>query len=121
MFLATSDPRSAPFRGPRRAQILAHIERSRHRVVGDLARKGECERVAVPFGVHAPQPNRAAVNSPGQLSRDEVAMMRTVDLLASLSDKNRLRRATGRLLDAHIPKAVQVGGRLLRPGLPCSV
>src|SRR5438309_3031459 len=43
--------RDAPLRCPASAQVLAHVERARHRVAGDLAVEGVVERVAALLAV----------------------------------------------------------------------
>src|SRR5437879_2150027 len=85
-------PVVVPFRGPFRRQVLAHVERSGHRVAGDRARETETQRISVAFGVGARELRAAAVDRAREIARHEVPLVRAFDAAADLLQMQRMGR-----------------------------
>src|SRR2546427_7088376 len=79
-------PRGAPLRG----QVLTHIERAGHRVARDGAGKTETQRVPVTLSVRAGDLNGVAVDGSGEIARDEIALMRSLEPRAHLLHMQRV-------------------------------
>src|SRR5215210_7254827 len=94
-----------PCRRPLCTQILAHVERSGHFVAGDLTGKDKGDRIAVGFAECASYLNLIAVDRAGEIARNELTLMRAIDRVRTLTQMQRVRRAAGSVLDAHVPFA----------------
>ncbi len=107
------DDSSAPARTPPGAQILAHVELARHFVSRNRSGERKRQRIAGLSAVIAAKPNVAPIDRSGQIARDEIALMRAVDLVARLSEVQHVRRRARGVLDAHFPAAAS-GSRQAR-------
>src|SRR5262245_9036462 len=104
-------PIVVPLRRPLRRQVLAHVERSRHRVRRDGAVEPEAEGVAVPLGVRAVHLHAAAVDGAGEIARHEIALVRALEPIARLLQVERVAGGIRRVFDPHIPLPGQIRGR----------
>ena len=91
--------------GPRRRQVLAHVERAADLIAGDLSGKRQIDGVAVLLAVGASDPDAIAVDRPGDLARHELALVESAKIVPLLRQVQRVRRARGRVLDLHVPLA----------------
>src|SRR6266699_466612 len=60
---------------PLRHQVLAHVERSGHRVCRGRAVEAKTQGIAVPLGIRTGNLNAAPVDGAGKVARHEVALM----------------------------------------------
>src|SRR5262249_56099208 len=98
-----------------------HVERPRHLRGRDGAREAEAQRVAVPLGIAARELHTIPVDRPGQIARDEVALMRAFEAIADLPEMQRVRGRARDVVDADVPLAADVDARRLGgrpPGPP---
>src|SRR5262249_11478553 len=100
-------------------QVLAHVKVARELVALHLAREREVEGVAVVFLVRAAELHGVPVDRPAHLARDEVALVRAVEIVAALAEVEGVDGGPRRVLDADRPLAGQVRGRGRRPRGRC--
>src|SRR5262245_27198575 len=109
-FVATGSGSSPPGR-PAAAQVLAHVEGAAQLTARELSGEGVVERVAVLLAVRAPEPDGVAVDRPREVPGVEGPPVRPVDVVAALTQGQGVARAAGRVLDAHVPLAAEIGRR----------
>src|SRR5262249_22240940 len=99
-FIVSPSSEVVPPGAPLRGQVLAHVERPRHLRGRDGAREAEAQRVAVPLGIAARELHTIPVDRPGQIARDEVALMRAFEAIADLPEMQRVRGRARDVVDA---------------------
>src|SRR5262245_52765127 len=103
-----------PLGRPLRREVFAHVERAAHRVALKRTGKPEAQRVAVTLRVRAGDLHGVAVDRPGEIASDEIALMRTVEAIPGLFEVQRVCRRARDVVDLHVPLAADVGRRRRR-------
>src|SRR6516162_9619725 len=106
--MTSAPPVIVPSRRPFRREVLAHIERARHPVALDGAREPEAQGVSMALGIRTDDLYGVALDRPGEIARDEIALMRAFQAIAGLFQVQRMRRRACDVVDPHIPLTAHV-------------
>src|SRR4030095_10409140 len=95
---------AAAFGRPRRAEVLAHVQRARERLTGELSCGAEIDRIAARRQA-ARERHRVAVDGAGDVARGEIRLMTPAQPVAVLQQLKSVRRLARQELNLHLPRA----------------
>src|SRR5882757_5728372 len=105
-FLSIADRRSRAspsLRRPGGTEVLAHVERARHLAAVHFPSEHKRDGIAMFLAERAPDPDGIAIDRSGNVPRNELALMRAVDVIPPLPQMERVCRRAGGILELHGP------------------